>query len=159
MNFANAAIRAHWARRATYHVTAARSHLYLLAGTWEPERDLPEEHRLIITPQEFRSSPNVILVDPRLLRVIDDRTEQLLSLSAREFEVFVAELLERLGYSIDLSRSVVTAASTSGRAGRPTSAPSWFSSSASGSALARRSANRPSSSSARLSTTRRPRAA
>jgi hypothetical protein len=80
MNFANAAIRAHWARRATYHVTAARSHLYLLAGTWEPERDLPEEHRLIITPQEFRSSPNVILVDPRLLRVIDDRTEQLLSL-------------------------------------------------------------------------------
>jgi len=70
----------------------------LQATGWDPEQELPVMERRIITPQEFRSAPAVIGVDARLLRVLDRQPEQILSLSARQFEEFVAALLERLDY-------------------------------------------------------------
>jgi len=69
---------------------------------WSPEQ-LPVEERRIITPQELRSSPTVIQVDARVLHALDDRPQQILSLGWREFEMFVANLLERLGYRARLS--------------------------------------------------------
>jgi HJR/Mrr/RecB family endonuclease len=103
----DAIIRQSWQRHhdAAWHaaVSANAMHrnnalLLLARSAWNPEHDLPVEEQRLITPQEFRSSPGVILVDSRLLRVLDQRPEQILSLSAREFEEFVASLLERLGY-------------------------------------------------------------
>jgi restriction endonuclease Mrr len=70
---------------------------------WSPEYALPVEERRIITAQEFRSSPAIIQVDARVLRALDDRPERILSLNWREFEMFVADLLERLGYRTRLS--------------------------------------------------------
>ena len=71
---------------------------------WSPERDLLVEERRLITPQEFRSSPSVIQADARLLHYLDERPEQILSLSWRQFEILVADLLERLGYRVDVGR-------------------------------------------------------
>jgi hypothetical protein len=70
---------------------------------WSPEHALPVEEQRFITPQEFRSSPAIIRVDARVLRALDDRPERILSLKWRDFEMFVANLLERLGYHTRLS--------------------------------------------------------
>ena len=74
---------------------------------WNPEEQLPVEERRIIMPHEFRSSPEVVLVDARVLTALDGstRTDRLLSLTPRQFEELVAGLLERkqLGYRVLLS--------------------------------------------------------
>jgi restriction system protein len=70
---------------------------------WNPEQTLPVEERRIITPQEFRSAPALIQVDARLLHQLDQNPERILSLTWRQFESFVASLLQGLGYHVAVS--------------------------------------------------------
>jgi hypothetical protein len=102
---------ASWRQRTqrSSYLAAAATFMYgmppaLIGGRlWSPEQELPVEEQRLITPQEFRSSPVVIQVDARLLRALDEQPERLLSLTARQFEEFVADLLKRLGYRAALS--------------------------------------------------------
>lgn len=65
---------------------------------WNPEEQLPVEERRIILPPEFRSSPAVVIVDPRVLQFFDTQPERMLRLSPWQFQEFVAQVLEELGY-------------------------------------------------------------
>lgn len=65
---------------------------------WNPEEELPVEEQRLITREEFRSTPAVVLVDPRILEALDQQPEQWLSLDPWKFQEVMAQLLERLGY-------------------------------------------------------------
>jgi len=65
---------------------------------WNPEEQLPVEEHRIILPHEFRSSPTMVIVDPRVLRAFDEQPERMLRLSPWQFQQFVAQVLEELEY-------------------------------------------------------------
>lgn len=65
---------------------------------WNPEQDLLEQSRRIITPEEFLSGVAHLITDPRVIRSLCDHPSDLYTLSPRDFEELVAHLLEELGY-------------------------------------------------------------
>jgi len=69
---------------------------------WSPEKQLPQEERLILTPEEFRNPELRLITDPRLIAYIDSHPEELYSLTPRQFEEFIAELLSKMGYKVRL---------------------------------------------------------
>jgi restriction endonuclease Mrr len=105
--FARAALISANAELRNVHFKVAAG-FYALQGksaafAWNPEEQLPIEERRIITPQEFRSFPALIQVDVRLLQLLDQQPERILSLDSRQFERLVTTLLEGLGYRTVLS--------------------------------------------------------
>lgn len=69
----------------------------------KPAVTLPNPERRIITPDEFREDASILIVDPRILQHFDKDPGLVFSLSPRQFEEFVAELLSQLGYNVKLS--------------------------------------------------------
>lgn len=69
---------------------------------WSPEKLLPEDERLILTAAEFRNPELRLVTDPRLIAYIDSHPEELYSLTPRQFEEFIAELLCKMGYKVRL---------------------------------------------------------
>jgi hypothetical protein len=68
---------------------------------WSPEGKLKQEEKLILTPEEFRDGIRLI-TDPRLITYIDSHPDEIYRLSPREFEQFIAELLNKMGYKVRL---------------------------------------------------------
>ena len=64
---------------------------------------LPPEDRRIITPEEFRASPVLLGSDPHLLQHLDQHPEALYTLTPRQFEELMADLLSGRGYSVELT--------------------------------------------------------
>lgn len=71
---------------------------------WAPEKDLALEERQIITPEEFCSSTISTITDPRLISYFASHPEDLRSLTPRQFEELVAELLHGFGYTVTLGK-------------------------------------------------------
>jgi Restriction endonuclease len=69
---------------------------------WTPERQLPQEDKLILTPEEFRNPELRLITDSRLIAYIDSHPEELYNLTPRQFEEFIAELLNKMGYTVRL---------------------------------------------------------
>jgi restriction system protein len=69
---------------------------------WNPEKQLPQEDKLILSPEEFRNPKLRLITDPRLIAYIDSHPEELYSLTPRQFEEFIAELLSKMGYKVRL---------------------------------------------------------
>jgi restriction system protein len=73
------------------------------AMNWSPERDLPKEESRIISPEEFRSG-RVTIAAPELVQYLADHPEALHSLTWRQFEEAVAELLKKTNEEVRLCR-------------------------------------------------------
>jgi len=65
---------------------------------WSPEKDLQPDVTRTITPEEFLSRKVDLVTDPRLIRYLAEHPSDIFSLSPREFEEFIAELLRKMGY-------------------------------------------------------------
>jgi hypothetical protein len=74
----------------------------LEAEEWNPEKNLKAEETRIITPDDFLSNRVELITDPRLIRYLAQNPGDIFSLSPREFEEFVAELLRKMGYRTKL---------------------------------------------------------
>jgi len=86
-------------------ILAYRNNLIVMSGAeWNPETNLPEAERRVITPEEFRSG-RVVIGDPELIRYLAEHPEALRSvLTWRQFEELVAELLKKSKHEVHLSR-------------------------------------------------------
>ena len=75
-----------------------------LNGSFEqlPKLSSKPEHR-IITLEEFYSNPFCIGCDHRLIEYIHESPDRLYTLEPRQFEEFVAEMLDKLGYQVQLT--------------------------------------------------------
>jgi restriction endonuclease Mrr len=51
---------------------------------------------------DWRLYPSVVITDERVIRYLDEHPEEIHRLTPREFETFVAGLLERFGYEVHL---------------------------------------------------------
>lgn len=69
---------------------------------WNPEKQLPQEDKLILTPEEFRNPELRLVTDPRLIAYIDLHPDEIYSLTPRQFEELIAELLSKMGYKVRL---------------------------------------------------------
>ncbi len=69
---------------------------------WNPENELAQVDKLILTPEEFRQPELRLITDPRLIAYIDSHPDELYRLSPREFEELIAELLGKMGYKVRL---------------------------------------------------------
>jgi restriction system protein len=69
---------------------------------WSPEKRLRQEEKLILTAADFRNPELRLITDPRLIAYIDSHPEELYSLTPRQFEEFIAELLSKMGYKVRL---------------------------------------------------------
>jgi restriction system protein len=63
--------------------------------------DLLLEQRRLITPEEFRERV-VLVTDRELIELFDNNPEDLYRLTPRQFEELVADLLKRMGYTVNL---------------------------------------------------------
>jgi len=71
---------------------------------WNPVSGLTQEINRIITPDEFLKGQVDLIVDRRVLEYFFSHPEQIYSsLSPRQFEEFVADILANLGYSVQVS--------------------------------------------------------
>jgi restriction system protein len=73
----------------------------LSSSSWNPESNLLELERRVISPEAFRSGV-VLATDPFLIRYLDEHPKDVYGLSPREFEKLVAGLLARSGYTVKL---------------------------------------------------------
>jgi restriction system protein len=104
-----AIIRQSWQRQddARWHAATSanfmfRNNALLLAGSdWNPEQNLQEEERLVVSLDDFRAG-RITISDPALLGYLDKNPNDVFSLAPRQFEEFVAELLRKSGYDICL---------------------------------------------------------
>jgi restriction system protein len=71
-----------------------------VSSQWNPEKDLEATDSSIISPEEFRTNPGVLVADPRLLEYLDAHPDEVLGLDPWKFQEFVAELLQRFGYKV-----------------------------------------------------------
>jgi restriction endonuclease Mrr len=67
-------------------------------ANWNPEVDLPEAERRVVTPEEFRSGV-VLVTDPRFVQYVTEHPDELQRMDDRQFEEFVAELTKMFGYT------------------------------------------------------------
>jgi len=65
---------------------------------WSPEKNLEAKSTRIITAVDFLSNKITPITDPRLIRYLAEHPSEVMSMSPREFEEFIAELLKRMGY-------------------------------------------------------------
>ena len=79
-----------------------RNNVLLLAGSdWNPEQNLQEEERLVVSFDDFRAG-RITIGDPALLSYLDKNPNDVFSLAPRQFEELVAELLRKSGYEVRL---------------------------------------------------------
>jgi len=71
---------------------------------WNPEQNLVPIERSKFSLEDFRSNPSVVVVDPRVIEFLSKDSKRLFTLSPRQFEELVAELMHRLGYSVQLGQ-------------------------------------------------------
>ncbi len=71
---------------------------------WNPEQNLVPIERSKFSLEDFRSNPSVVVVDPRVIEFLSKDPKRLFTLSPRQFEELVAELMHRLGYSVQLGQ-------------------------------------------------------
>jgi hypothetical protein len=64
------------------------------------ELGLEDGKLMIITPEQFRAEGLIIRADDTLIRFLDQHPEKVFSLTPRQFEELVAELLSKFGYSV-----------------------------------------------------------
>jgi restriction system protein len=69
---------------------------------WNPEKQLQQEEKLILTPEEFRLSRFRLITDPRIISYLVSHPEELYNLGHRQFEELIAELLRKDGYKVRL---------------------------------------------------------
>jgi restriction endonuclease Mrr len=67
-----------------------------------PKLSLQPEHK-IITPEEFAANNAIVRVDPSLINYFQHNPKALYDLEPRKFEDFVAEILSRFGYQVQLT--------------------------------------------------------
>lgn len=69
---------------------------------WNPEHDLVPIERSTFSPEDFRVNPSIVIADPRVIEFLSKDPQRLFALSPRQFEELIAELMHRLGYSVQL---------------------------------------------------------
>lgn len=68
---------------------------------WNPEK-LPQEEKLILTPEGFREQKVQLITDARLIAYLDSNPKELYNITPRQFEELVADLLSKMGYKVRL---------------------------------------------------------
>jgi len=95
-----------WCSHMDYKVRHEDEHEYGDKGQpdliWTPNKDLILESQDLLLPEQFFCLNSTLSIDPKLLSYLHENPKLIHSLSPREFEELVADLLTKSGFAVKL---------------------------------------------------------